>query len=393
MNPLEDRLHEYASTNDLRSSLSTGLAQFDDEPMPALSLRRLAYHDRLLMDAGIVPTNPIELPRNLTRNFAPQLLNNLIKPGDNLMDNQTTPSPSPTRVRIHSHVTQSRFLHVEDALNIGQGKIRLFAGRYRKGHGMDDQGYAHHFIDLADARVIFWALLWGEQGFSHKEYKGTPPSKGSGNGAVSRVLSIAVKGENVYIELKMGPGKLTNTGAITPNGPAKVEVNVAFKLHEARRMAATVLAYIRAWDVLRILAHKQIVGQPAPYATTPLSTSLLVATSSEQNGVPNMTTKPENSVAQANGTGKLQTSMANGRPVTRKDVVKPNGVAANPTNGKSGDKQPMHYGSGEIVDGKNLTEVQTFQRYVVEKKTAPESKTVLLDYYRHRIQPSACIVD
>jgi len=37
-----------------------------------------------------------------------------------------------------------------------------------------------------------------------------------------------------------------------------------------------------------------------------------------------------------------------------------------------------------MVDGKNLTEVQIFQRYVVEKKTAPESKTVLLDYYRQR---------
>ena len=58
MDPLEDRLHEY-------------LSQFDDEPMPTLSLQRLAYHDRLLMNAGIVPTNPIELPRNLIRNFAP----------------------------------------------------------------------------------------------------------------------------------------------------------------------------------------------------------------------------------------------------------------------------------------------------------------------------------
>ena len=290
------------------------------------------------------------------------------------MNNQTNPSPTPTRVRIHSHVTQSRFLHVEDALNIG--KIRLFAGNYRKGQGMDS--HSHHFLDLADARVVFWALLCGEQGFSHKEYKGTPPQ--SGNGAVSRVLSVVVKGDNAYLELKMGPGKLTNTGAITPNGPAKVEVNVAFKLHEARRMAASVLAYIQAWDVLRILAHKQIVGQPAPY--------LLVATSSEHNGVPNMTTKLENSVAQANGTGKLQPGMANGRPVTRKDVVKPNGVAANSTNEKSGDKdkRPMQYGSGEMVDGKNLTEVQTFQRYVVEKKTAPESKTVLLDYYRQRVQ-------
>ncbi len=288
------------------------------------------------------------------------------------MNNQTTPSP--TRVRIHSHVTQSRFLHVEDALSIG--KIRLFAGRYRKGHGMDAQGNAHAFVDIADARVIFGALTRGEQNFSHKEYKGTPPRKGKG--AVSRMLSIVVKGDNVYIELKSGPGKLTNTGAITPNGPAQVEVNVAFKLHEARRMAASVLAYIQAWDVLRILAHKQIVGQPAPY--------LLVATSSDHNGIPNMSAKPENSVAQANGTGELHTRLVNGRSVTHKNVVKSNGVSTNSTNGYANMKHLLQYGNGDMVDSKNLKEVQTFQRYIVEKKTPPESKIILLDYHRQRVK-------
>jgi hypothetical protein len=63
---------------------------------------------------------------------------------------------------------------------------------------MDKQGYAHAFVDIADARVIFGALARGEQGFVHKEYKGTPPQ--NGNGAVSRVLSIAVKAHCVNIE-------------------------------------------------------------------------------------------------------------------------------------------------------------------------------------------------
>lgn len=194
------------------------------------------------------------------------------------MNNQT--SPSPTRVRLYSHVTQSRFLHVEDALAIG--KLRLFAGNYRKGQGMDKQGFANAFVDVADARVIFGALARGEQNFSHREYKGTPPK--NGQPATSRVLSVAVKGDNVYVELKSGPGKLTPTGAITPNGPAKVEVNVTFKLYEARRMGTAVLAYLHAWDVLRMIVHQQSVGQPAPY--------LLVATASEQNGAPNGTASP-----------------------------------------------------------------------------------------------------
>ena len=201
MNPLEDRLQEY-------------LSQCDDEPEMSPSLKRSAYLEQLLCQTGIVPTNPIELPANIT----PELLNTLLTQGDEPMTNQS----NPTRVRIYSHITQSRFLHVEDALAIG--KLRLFGGNYRKGEGMT--AYANAFVSIADARVIFSALARGEQGFSHKEYKGTPPQarhldnlgagseqgRRNGNGAVSRVLSIAIKGENVYMELKTGPGKLTTTG-------------------------------------------------------------------------------------------------------------------------------------------------------------------------------------
>ncbi|MCZ7673811.1 MAG: hypothetical protein M5U34_45175 [Chloroflexi bacterium] len=377
MNPLEDRLQEY-------------LSQFDDEPEMAPSLKRSAYLEQLLCQAGIVPTNPIELPADIT----PELLNTLLTQGDEPMTNQSTPTL--TRVRIHSHITQSRFLHVEDALAIG--KLRLFAGNYRKGQGMDKQGYAHAFVDIADARVIFGALARGEQGFSHKEYKGTPPQNGSG--AVSRVLSITVKGENVYIELKTGPGKLTNTGAITPNGPAKAEVNIGFKLYEARRMAASVLAYIHAWDVMRMMVNQQMVSRPLPY--------LLVPATSAANGIQSALT---NGASKPNSTTKPPVVAANGRPVTRKDPApkavsanapaavkrtngqpaKPDSVATSVTRSTGLDAQSLKYGDGSAVDANNLTEVQTFQRYMAEKKAAPESKAVLLDYYRQRAQVPATV--
>ena len=313
------------------------------------------------------------------------------------MNNQ----PSPTRVRLYSHVTQSRFLHIEDALAIG--KLRLFAGNYRKGQGMDKQGFANAFVDVADARVIFGALARGEQSFSHREYKGTPPktrperqpegaSRRNGQPATSRVLSVAVKGDNVYVELKSGPGKLTPTGAITPNGPAKVAVNVTFKLYEARRMGTTILAYLHAWDVLRmmyqhgVLGHQQSVGQPAPYTSAPLSTSLLVATTSEQNGGSNSNANPQHGSTQNNGIHPQQSAVANGRPVTRKSSGQANGKAASPTNGSSTVNQPLQYGNGTLVDGKNLTEVQTYRQYLAEKQSAPASKTALLDFYRQRVQ-------
>jgi hypothetical protein len=369
--------------------------------MTAVSLRCAAYYNRLLMDAGIVPTNPIELPHN----FTPQLLNNLInesnliKPGDNLMKNQITPSP--TRVRIHSHVTQSRFLHVEDALSIG--KVRIFAGNYRRGQGMDAQGHAHAFVDIADARVIFGALARGEQGFTHKEYKGTPPrtrhlarlgagserrpevvGRRNGSGAVSRVLSVAIKGDHVYIELKTGPGKLTNTGAITPNGSAIVEVNVGFKLYEARRMAASVLAYIHAWDVMRMLVNQKMVSPPSPY--------LLVSTTSEAN---NVTT---HGVSKPNGaTRSSVVADDNGRPVTRK-IAQPV-TAAKPVpivndsfqnghgkqNGIGSPPPILHYGNGTPVAADNQTERSTYAHYQQAKGEAPPSKQALQQFYQQHV--------
>src|SRR5690606_39467334 len=88
MTPLEDRLQEY-------------LSQFDDEPAIAPSLKRSTYLEQLLTRVGIVPTNSIELPANIT----PELHNNLLTEGEGAMTSQS----SPTRVRIYSHTTQSRF--------------------------------------------------------------------------------------------------------------------------------------------------------------------------------------------------------------------------------------------------------------------------------------------
>jgi hypothetical protein len=167
-------------------------------------------------------------------------------------------------------VTQARFLHIEDTLAIG--KLRFFGGSYERGEGMS--AHVTCFVNTADARVILTALKMPQEGYRYKEYKGTPPS--SQRPAESRVLSVAVKGEVVYLELKSGPGNLTSTGAITPAGQATTAVTISFKRHEAQRLAETVLAYLRAWDVLRLLTHQEWVSPPPRY--------LLVPNSSETNG-------------------------------------------------------------------------------------------------------------
>jgi hypothetical protein len=344
------------------------------------------------------------------------------------MQPQVPEAPAAARVRIYSHVTQSRFLHIEDSLKIG--KVRLFGGVYKRGRGMAQNGHAAHFLDLADARVIFYALATAEPNFSHKEYKGTPPQVRSG--AISRVLSVTVKGDNVYIELKSGPGKLTATGAVMPDGRPQVEVNVGFKLYEARRLGATVLAYIQAWDVMRMLANKHAVSPPITY--------LLVPTAAEGNGrAPTANGKPpgvaESRSPEPGRRGSQSATNGHGRPATRHGpgipapvLVATNGaarpvslLAPSPSRANSPaatppapqpparpdaaslaqaiygpvesaptppavteNSAPLRYGDGAAVDAHNAAEAETFRRYVADKQAPPASKSALQTYYREQ---------
>ena len=61
------------------------------------------------------------------------------------------------RYRIHTEITRSAILHVEDALDIG--KLRLLLFRYKRGKGA--QASASHYLDLADARVLCFDLAEG----------------------------------------------------------------------------------------------------------------------------------------------------------------------------------------------------------------------------------------
>ena len=155
-------------------------------------------------------------------------------------------------------------------------------------------------------------------------------------------------------------------------------------------MAASVLAYTHAWDVMRMMVNQQMVSQPMPY--------LLVAATSTTNGIQSA---PGSDTSKPNGATSPPAVAVNARPVTRKDPV-PKAVSANaPAPVKQTSSQPVNpgtavagtqqleYGDGSTVDGQNLTEVQTFQRYLTEKKAAPESKVALLDYYRERVQASS----
>jgi len=113
-----------------------------NSPIDGAPLARLS--DSSLATAGIVSTNVLESTQKIT------ISDILLRGGPEPM----TTHHNQVRVRIYSHITQSTFLHVEDATSIG--KLRLFAGAGRRGRGITAN--AHHFLDKEDARFVLLRL-------------------------------------------------------------------------------------------------------------------------------------------------------------------------------------------------------------------------------------------
>ncbi|MDH7485944.1 MAG: hypothetical protein QHJ81_06670 [Anaerolineae bacterium] len=164
----------------------------------------------------------------------------------------------PRNVRIHTEITRSAILHVEDALEIG--KLRLLLFSYKRGEGA--QASASHYLDLADARVLCCDLAQGRLAEKFVDYKGSPT--GREGQPLSRVLKIEDRGERarnpIVIEIANGPGELVGEGAIKPAGEPDAQVAILLSRWQARRLALAVQAYLTAWETV---TFRQRTAQPA----------------------------------------------------------------------------------------------------------------------------------
>jgi len=145
---------------------------------------------------------------------------------------------------LYSHITRSRFLHLEDALVIS--KVRLFVGEYQRGQGA--KATAYHFLDLDDARVLLSDLSWAKP-VDFADYKGTA----NGDEPPSRVLRVKSDRDKIWVEIANGPGQIVGEGAVKPAGKPDVTVSVPLNTWEARKLALAALAYTRAWEARYLL--------------------------------------------------------------------------------------------------------------------------------------------
>jgi hypothetical protein len=145
------------------------------------------------------------------------------------------------RPRIFSHLTRTRFLHIEDALE--RGKLRFFIGSFERGKGSNLTAYA--FIDVDDARVIMSDLAWGKP-VNFSDFKGGK----NGEGVItSRVLKIQSKENQTWIQVANGPGWAETNGAVKPNGQPTAEISIPLTEFEGRKLGFACLAYMQAWEI------------------------------------------------------------------------------------------------------------------------------------------------
>lgn len=167
---------------------------------------------------------------------------------------------NPDRVRIFSHITRTRFLHLEDSLEIG--KIRFFVGEYQRGQG--SQATAYHFLDADDTRPLMADLSWSKA-TDFVDYKGSA----NGQQPISRVLKVkGPKDGKYWLEIQNGPGEIIGAGAVKPAGEPDASISIALTVWEARKMALAVTEYMAAYRVATLLSHfKTVQSQPGPPAS------------------------------------------------------------------------------------------------------------------------------
>jgi hypothetical protein len=165
---------------------------------------------------------------------------------------------NPERNRIFSHLTKTRFFHIEDALANGK-KLRFFVGSFERGQGANATAYA--FLDVDDARVIMNDLAWGRAP-DFVDFKG---GRDSANVVISRVLKIERKEEKIWVEVHNGPGEELFEGAVKPRGKPFAEISTPLTVHEARKMAFACLAYLQAWEVTLLLKNESSGMQSRSY--------------------------------------------------------------------------------------------------------------------------------
>lgn len=160
------------------------------------------------------------------------------------------------RVQVFKHVTKDRVLDISDMLNLDARRSKIAFTLVELDENYKARTRVRHFVDVPDFKLVCWDILGGL--FTEwTDHKGS--REPGGEGMQARVLTLRkdVKYRQPFV-LKIDNG----VGEVVGNGAVKMvratdSLTLLMPEWDARRMAQTVLDYIRDWETVNFRKRQE----------------------------------------------------------------------------------------------------------------------------------------
>jgi hypothetical protein len=159
-----------------------------------------------------------------------------------------------SRIQIYKHVTKDRLLDIGDMLNVEVRRSKISLTLVEFDEKYQSKTRVRHYVDAGDFKLVCHDILNGQ--FSEwADHKGTPHD----DGFQARVLTVRkdTKYRQPYV-VKIDNG----VGEQLPGGAVKMvrateSLTLLMPEWDARRMAQTVLDYIRDWETINFRKRQE----------------------------------------------------------------------------------------------------------------------------------------
>lgn len=160
-----------------------------------------------------------------------------------------------TRVQIYKHVTKDRVLDISDMLNLEPKRSKIAFTLLEFDENYKARTRVRHYADVPDFKLVCWDILNGI--FTEwTDHKGSPSPSGE---LQARVLTLRkdVKYRQPYVlKIDNGVGEAMESGAVKMV-QATDSLTLLMPEWDARRMAQTVLDYIRDWETVNFRKRQE----------------------------------------------------------------------------------------------------------------------------------------
>ncbi len=164
------------------------------------------------------------------------------------------------RVQIFKHVTKDRLIDIGDMLNLEARRSKVSFTLVAFDESFKATVRVRHYADVSDLKLVCWDILNGS--FTEwTDYKG---SRGSGresgeDAAQARVLTIRKDPkyrQPFVIKIDNGVGEMLPGGAVKMV-QATETLTLLLSEWDARRMAQTMLDYVRDWETVHFRKRQE----------------------------------------------------------------------------------------------------------------------------------------